>query len=385
VPIGSDVAAPAVTFLQRGPNAVRVAAGLVDGFRSFVGASAGLIFLGGALGERVEEVAGVCAGAELGFPVLVAAGAGVISERGEVEGEPAATALVFRGGRPEALVTAGSNHDEAASALALRLAALGRGQGATALVFARAEGFGVDSIEPLFAARTANIVGAGTPGAAPVAAVDREGRVGLGILGALLTRGLTPARVRSSPGCRLLMPLRPITSARGPLLSEIGGERALEVLQSVAAGLEGQPLILCVLAPEGSSEESPRSNLLVRGIQGVDPARGAIVLSGDLRPGWRVAFAVRDAAAARADLELCARELARETAGAAPLFGVYVSCAGRGTELYETPDVDLRILRSRFPEIPLVGLHSAFEIAPFEGRAAVHFYTGVLALFTAPS
>lgn len=379
------MAAPAVTFLQRGPNATRVAAALADAFGSFPGASAGLVFLGGPLGGHVEDVAGVFGDAELGFPVLVAAGAGVISERGEVEGEPAATALLFRGGTPEAIVAAGANHDDAASALAIRLAALGRNHGATALVFARAEGFSVDSIEPLFASRTANIIGAGTTGTAPVAAVDREGRVGLGILGALLMRGLTPARVRASPGCRLLMPLRPITAARGPLLSEIGGERALEVLQSAAAGLEGQPLILCLIAPEHSPDESARSELLLRGIQGVDPARGAIVLSGELKLGWRVAFAVRDAAAARADLELCTRDLARETAGAAPLFGVYMSCAGRGTELYETPDVDLRILRARFPEIPLVGLHSAFELAPFEGRAAVHFYTGVLGLFTAPS
>lgn len=379
------MAAPAVTFLQRGPNAARVAAGLVDAFRTFPGASAGLVFLGGPLAERTEEVAGVFGEAELGFPLLVACGAGVISERGELEGEPAATALAFRGGRPEAIVSAGPNYDEAASALATRLDALGRGHASTALVFARSEGFGVDSLEPLLAAHTANIVGAGMPGASPVAAVDREGRVGLGTLGALLMRGLTPARVRSSPGCRLLMPLRPITAARGPLLCEIGGEPALEVLQGAATGLEGQPLILCVVAPERTPEESARADLVVRGIQGVDPARGAIVLSGDLKLGWRVAFAVRDAAAARADLELCARDLAREAAGAAPLFGIYVSCAGRGTELYQTPDVDLRILRGRFPEIPLVGLHSAFEIAPFDGRTAVHFYTGVLAVFTAPS
>jgi small ligand-binding sensory domain FIST len=379
------VAAPAVTFLQRGPNAARVASQLVDSLGTFPSASAGLVFLGGALGERVEDVAATFGEAELGFPVLVASGAGVITERGEVEGEAAATALAFRGGTPEAIVTAGPTHDDAASALALRLAALGRNQGATALVFIRSEGFGVDSIEPLFAARAANIIGGGTPGKAPIAAVDREGRVGLGVLGALLMRGLTPARIRSSPGCRLLMPLRPITAARGPLLTEIGGERALDVLQAAAAGLEGQPLILCVIAPEQSPEEGPRSELVVRGIQGVDPARGAIVLSGELKLGWRVAFAVRDAAAARADLELCTRDLAREAAGGAPLFGVYVSCAGRGTELYENPDVDLRIVRARFPEIPLIGLHSAFEIAPFAGRPAVHFYTGVLGLFTAPS
>jgi small ligand-binding sensory domain FIST len=379
------VTGSAATFVHKGPNAARVAAGLVESFRSFKAPSAGLVFVGGSLGDRVQEVAEALAAATLGFPMLVAGAAGVISERGELENEPAATALAFRGGKPEAIVTTAANHEDASSALAQRLTALGRGQSSTAIVFARSEGFSVDSIEPLLAAKMANLVGAGTLGSAPIAAIDREGRLGLGMLGALLMRGLTPARVRASPACRLLMPLRPITACRGPLLVEIGGEPALEVLQGAAAGLEGQPLVLTVLAPETASEESARSELVVRGIQGVDPARQAILLSGELKTGWRVAFAVRDAAAARADLELCTRDLARETGGAAPLFGVYLSCAGRGTALHDGPDVDLRVLRGRFPDVPLVGMQSAFELAPFDGRAAVHFYTGVLALFTAPS
>jgi small ligand-binding sensory domain FIST len=385
VPLGSVVTAAATTYVHKGQSAARIAAGLIDSFRSARSPSAGLVFLGGSLGDRVQDIAEALAQAGLGFPLLVASGSGVITERGELEAEPAATALAFRGGSPEAIVTTAANHDDAASALANRLTALSRGSLSTALVFVQAKGFSVDAIEPLLSAKTANLVGAGTPDAAPIAAIDREGRLGLGILGALLMRGLTPARIRSSPACRLLMPLRPITAARGPLLSEIAGTPALEVLQGAAAGLEGQPLILTVLAPEPKPDEGGRSELIVRGIQGVDPARQAIVLSGELKTGWRVAFAVRDAAAARADLELCTRDLARESAGAAPLFGVYVSCSGRGSALYDSPDVDLRVLRGRFPEVPLIGLHSAFEIAPFDGRAAVHFYTGVLALFTAPS
>jgi small ligand-binding sensory domain FIST len=379
------VAGDATTFVHKGQNPARIAVSLVESFRGARSPSAGLVFLGGSLGDRVQEIGEVLAKAGLGIPLLLAAGSGVITERGELEAEPAATGLAFRGGTPEAIVTTAATHDDAASALATRLTALSRGGLATALVFAQAEGFSVDAIEPLLAAKTANIVGAGTPDTAPIVAIDREGRLGLGILGALLMRGLSPARVRSSPACRLLMPLRPITAARGPLLSEIGGEPALEVLQAAAKGLEGQPLILTVLAPEPKEDEGARSELIVRGIQGVDPARQAIVLSGELKTGWRVAFAVRDAAAARADLELCTRDLARESAGAAPIFGVYVSCSGRGTALYDSPDVDLRVLRSRFPEVPLIGLHSAFEIAPFDGTTAVHFYTGVLALFTAPS
>jgi small ligand-binding sensory domain FIST len=108
-------------------------------------------------------------------------------------------------------------------------------------------------------------------------------------------------------------------------------------------------------------------------------------LSGDIRAGSRFAFAVRDAAASRADLERTARELGRELQGSAPLFAVFVSCASRGASLYGSPDVDVRVLRTSFPDLPIVGLHSAFEIGPHAGRTTLHYYTGVLGVFTAPS
>jgi small ligand-binding sensory domain FIST len=252
-------------------------------------------------------------------------------------------------------------------------------------VFAQAEGFGIDSIEPIASIANLGVLGAGTPGGAPILAVDREGELSEGSIGALLTLGLTPARVRVSPACRLLMPLRPITEARGPLLVSIGGEPALDVLESIGSELQGQPLVLGVLAPPESEGEQGRADLAVRGIQGVDPARRALVLSGDLRPGNRFAFAVRDASASRADLERTTRELGRELRGSAPIFAVFVSCASRGAALYGSPDVDVRVLRTTFPELPIVGLHSAFEIAPHAGRTTLHYYTAALGVFTAPS
>jgi small ligand-binding sensory domain FIST len=347
--------------------------------------SAGLLFLCGGLSERAREVAAALARAELGVPFILAAGAGVLSERGEIEGQSAGAGIIFSGGRPEARVCSAANADDATAKLASDLAELAQRKNATALVFAQARGFGVDSIEPLAAIPGVQIAGAGTTGDTPVFVVQAGGRVEEGSIGGLLVRGLTPARVRASPACKLLMPLRPISAARGPILLEIAGEPALDVLESVAHHLEGQPLVLSVLAPDADTDGGARPELLVRGIQGVDPARRALVLSGDLRVGARLAFAVRDAAASRADLELATREIGREIAGAAPMFGVYLNCAGRGSDLYSAPDVDLRILRDRFPDVPLVGMQSAFEIAPYLGRPAVHFYTGVVAMFTAPS
>ena len=44
------------------------------------------------------------------------------------------------------------------------------------------------------------------------------------------------------------MPLSPITEARGAAVLRIDGEPALDVLRASAQGLEGQPLVLAVLA-----------------------------------------------------------------------------------------------------------------------------------------
>jgi small ligand-binding sensory domain FIST len=171
------------------------------------------------------------------------------------------------------------------------------------------------------------------------------------------------------------------------MVLEIGGERALEVLSTAASELKDQPLMFVVLAAEEGEdeEEDAPPPLLLRGIQGVDPLRQGILISEEVRPGLRMAFAVRDSGAARTDFEATAARLSRETAGAAPRFGVYVSCAGRGAALYGAPDVDTRIIRARFPELPFAGMHSSFEIAPHAGSPVLQLYTGVLTLFTVPS
>jgi small ligand-binding sensory domain FIST len=117
----------------------------------------------------------------------------------------------------------------------------------------------------------------------------------------------------------------------------------------------------------------------------VDPVRRGLLVSDEVREGMRVAFAVRDGPAARDDLETVVRDADRALAGAAARFGVYVNCAGRGSSLYGAQDVDTRILRSRFGELPIAGMMSSFEIAPYDGKPVLKLYTGVLALFTVPS
>ena len=144
------------------------------------------------------------------------------------------------------------------------------------------------------------------------------------------------------------------------------------------------------------------SDVLVRHIIGLDPARRAIAVSDQLETGMQLAFCQRNAQAAKADLmRVCAeiREelepeelpvevatgLAASEAESAPhparrvAGAVYVSCSGRGGPHFGGPSAELQIVRRALGDVPLVGFFAGGEIA----RNHLYGYTGVLTVFTA--
>ncbi len=309
----------------------------------------------------------------------------MLSERGEIEGESAATGITWAGGEADAFNVDEADTEAVGASLGRVLLDRTRSSASTALVFAEPKRFGsqvaLASVEGL---PNVTLLGGGGTADLPIVAVSRTGQVTHSPLGVMLLRGAYRSIVRASPACRLLMPLRTITEIQGGLVLSLEGEPALDVLKSAAADLAHQPLVLVAIS-DAAPTEGGRPDLLLRSVQGVDPNRRGVLVSDDVRLGMRLAFAVRDPAASRTDFESRIRELSRETAGSAPRFGVFVSCAGRGHGLYGSPDVDVRLLRARFPELPFAGLHSSFELAPNGGRPALQLYTGVVGLFAAPS
>ncbi len=346
--------------------------------------SGALVFASGRLADNLESIAGALAGLHPKIPIALAGGGGVLTERGEIEDQTAAAGLVWSGGRVE-LTEIVSDDGDVGESLAHVLGDRTGKTTPTVLLLLDPEGFSPSTLVPLRDLRTTRYVfGAGSLGRPGVLGIDETGRRLSGSI-AMILRGMPTPAIRTTHSCRLLGPLRRVTECRGALLAGIDGEPALDVLARHAEGLADHPLLLLVLADEPEPSEGARPSLVVRGIQGVDPDRGAIVVSDELREGMRVTFAVRDGRAAREDFEAMTRELERDIAGAAPRFGIYVNCSGRGSTLYGAPDVDTKILRARFPGLPFAGLSSSFEIAPYSGRPTMHLYTGVFALFAAPS
>lgn len=143
------------------------------------------------------------------------------------------------------------------------------------------------------------------------------------------------------------------------------------------------------------------SDVIVRHIIGLDPARRGVAVADRLESGMQLAFCQRNVQAARTDLtRICAeiREelepeeltlqtataLAQSEAESAPhperriAGAVYVSCSGRGGPHFGGQSAELQIVRRALGDVPLVGFFAGGEIA----RHHLYGYTGVLTVFT---
>jgi small ligand-binding sensory domain FIST len=375
----------AQSFEVRSNSPERVVAAFAGTYADVRRPAAGIVFTSGALLERQEAIGRLLSARRFGIPVLLVGGSGVSSERGELEAESAATGLVWSGGSADIGVIDAGSRDEGLCEGLERFVARAGPRSAIA-VFVPPGGFTPRAIQLLGKRRFGvPIFGGGALGEPGVLAIGGGGQIVTGRAVALAVHDFGVPRVRTAHSCRLLGPLQPITRARGSMVLEVGGVPALDVLTGAGAALSGQPLVFTVLADAACTDNGERPELLVRGVQGIDPGARGLVISDEAHEGMLMAFGVRDGRAAQSDFEHMARTLARDLGGALPLCALYVNCGGRGHHLYGRANVDTRILRERLGDIPMAGVQSAFEIAPYGQVQSFQLYTGVVALFTALS
>ena len=224
---------------------------------------------------------------------------------------------------------------------------------------------------------------------------------------------------RVTQGCQPVSGMRRVTACERNLVTALDGKPALDtLLDDLAVSLERPEealgairATLVGLVRTGDADGSNAlgrmgnfgSDVIVRHIIGLDPARRGVAVSDLLEPGMRMAFCQRNAQAARADLvRICAEireelepaELSLEavSALASPSLlpssapgnriagAVYVSCSGRGGPHFGGPSAELQIVRRALGDVPLIGFFAGGEIA----RHHLYGYTGVLTVFARP-
>lgn len=352
------------------------------------------VFASGYEDADLGEAVGGAREALRGAIPVGCAGGGVVATGREVEGEPAVSVLAVEaeGGaarlEPVFSRLAGEGVKDA-SALAQKLAGKVTGPVDRAALVLFADPLAFDARPFLGRLRDAAgklpVVGGlaasgGSADGIPVFA-DRE-RGPKAVSGVLLSGTRARVTIAVAQGTRAIGVAGRATRTQDNLIHEIDGAPALEKLKEAleaSKGGEGGNLF-CGLSLDPVGGRPGDEDYLARNLLGVDRKSGGIAVAEVVPPGTWVSFLVRDAAAARDDLQARVCELKAAHAGKPPAFGLYFDCVGRGRGLYEEENVDVSIIREHLGDFPLAGFFGNGELAPFLGTNFLHNYTGVLVL-----
>ena len=226
-----------------------------------------------------------------------------------------------------------------------------------------------------------------------------------GAMGVTL-RGAIEVDTLVSQGCRPVGRPMVITKARGNLILELAGERAVDVIREMVQGLDehDQQLLETGLVMGRVINESKsrfgRGDFLIRNIMGGDEKSGAVAIADLVHAGQTVQLHLHDAMTAREDLSLLldGQRLYSKPAGA-----MLISCTGRDHDFFDELGYDARAVAHAFDQrpdgatlaksgtemdpnhgIPLSGFFAAGEIGPVDGEIFQHGHTAVVGLFREP-
>ena len=196
--------------------------------------------------------------------------------------------------------------------------------------------------------------------------------------------------VAAAHGLRILDKPKLVMKADAHDLQILADKPALKVLQRACDSVnESIPLhrIMAVYAESAEAIDTGDYQLATL-VSGNDNDQ-SITLSRSVEAGQFLCWALREVEAAQKDLQQTAANLDSKlrllTNKARPDFGLLFSCLGRGPYFYGGVDRDLSLLRTQFPNMPLIGFYGNGEIAPSNfkqsGGSELLPYSAVLGLF----
>jgi small ligand-binding sensory domain FIST len=170
------------------------------------------------------------------------------------------------------------------------------------------------------------------------------------------------------------------------VIQELGGLPPLERLRETVGALTtadrelvSRGLHLGRVIDEYKADHGT-GDFLIRGVVGVDPESGAMVVGDQLEVGQTVQFHVRDAATADEELRSLLGATTTELGGM-PAGALLFTCNGRGSRMFGLPDHDAGVVSSYLGGVPLAGFFCAGELGPVGGKNFLHGFTASLAIF----
>jgi small ligand-binding sensory domain FIST len=200
----------------------------------------------------------------------------------------------------------------------------------------------------------------------------------------------TRSVVQVSQGVRALTSPIEVADVHGYDVLKLGNYPALNVLvKSLPVGVRNLERIPLHLIMGGVTFGDPKDAIRegryrLNHIVAADPDNQSITLSHPLARGERLFWAMRDTLTAERDMQMTIRRT-HAALHTVPDFALLFPCMGRGPHFYGNRDRDLDLLRTTFPDLPIIGFYGNGEIGPLEDSNHLYQYSTVLGLFKARS
>ena len=198
------------------------------------------------------------------------------------------------------------------------------------------------------------------------------------------------SHTRIMHGCIPISSFLKITRLEGPIVYELDGKPALQVILNLfgedknSAMKDMVPLAMALGQKHGDRyapyDESAYVNRLIMGANAED---GSLTLfESDFSVGTEIQIMSRDNEAALESVRERTGEFLASLGQNQPIFALYIDCAGRTCYFCGAEVEDASLVQQILgPNIPLLGFYSGVEIAPLLGQSRPLDWTGVLTVF----
>lgn len=194
--------------------------------------------------------------------------------------------------------------------------------------------------------------------------------------------------VQVSEGISRLSSTMQINRSENHALIEVNGEPAnANLLNSLPDNLhsigEQHPYnLLCAVSENNSIESIQQGHYRLHHVVSTDTKSGKIHLSGSVKSGQYLFWAIRDEQHAQ-NMILDKLIETKNQLSSPPEFALMFPNIGRGPEFYNGHDRDLDAFKKVFPNTPLIGFYGNGEIAPGHKLAGlIHHYATVFAVYS---
>lgn len=180
-------------------------------------------------------------------------------------------------------------------------------------------------------------------------------------------------------GCTPLGPIHRITECDHHMVIKIDDRPALDVFiedlgtdsiddldQTAGSIFAGFP-----------HSDSDTNDYVIRNVVGIDPENKLLAIGDILKVDSNIMFCRQSSNTAHQDMQRMLSDIKKRLAGRIARGGIYISCLGRGQNLFGGDATEMKLIADSLGEIPIIGFYANGEIAGHR----LYGYTGILTLF----